>query len=156
MTIVISLITAWLILYAAARYFQKRDRVYEKLHSEIRAIDSVTAQMDIIFENAGRTVGEIRNAGMEEKHDELWKEGGKHYREAVKHAAFLMYWPVGVFFYKRRMLKAYDSVGLFSGCMGSYQAYEDVRNGSASDTNYYPCEHLKGLSASLATAPFII
>jgi hypothetical protein len=141
---------------APSFYFSARIRAYRDLQIQLNGMQKVIKKLEAIYAVAGHTMGGIRAAGKEIEHDQLWEEGGKHYRKAVKASAFLMYWPIGVLFFKRPMLKAYNKVGLFSGCKGSYQAYEDVCHGFAENTHYYPCDHLKGLAASLGVARLLI
>lgn len=117
-----------------------RDRLFTIYHN---ALDCVQ-EMDNLVKTHGSTVGDLMSAGVKDRYDELWDEGGKLYRRAVPLAAFLMYWPVGPLFLKNKLLAAYDEVGLFSGRMGSYNTWEDLRRGYARNTKYYPQAHLLG------------
>ena len=106
----------------------------------------------MLIDRHGATVGKLEQAGVYNDLQASTKAGGALYRKAVRLAAFMMWWPIGTLFMEGRMTKAYNKVGLFKGSAGSFEAWKDVRRGWATNTNYYPIAHLRGLIASLRVA----
>ncbi len=122
----------------------------KRMNSLLTQAQKCADKAQSLINEHGNSVGELERAGVYTQLIEFEDEGGKFYRQAVSLAASLVWW-IGPSF-KEKMRKGYDTVGYFTDKRArSYEAYEDVKRGFASDTHYYYPQHLLGLTASLRT-----
>lgn len=151
MIIIIDWITKAFLIYLALRL-----AAWLILRAAVWRAYAAAKDLDEIYRKYGYTRGAIETAGFTEITDRLHKTGGWWYRFGVPLASFLMYWPWGPKYYVRRMSAAYDRVGEFRGASGSFDASTDVIVGYATNSNYYPSAHIKGLCMALLVAPLLV
>lgn len=140
------------ILVTATLYLFARLVVRTLLLRVLHELNDVIGRGQHLLNTYGRTVGELRYAGVLDTLEKLQDQGGKLYRNAVPLAAFLLWWPVGPRIRKNHLIKVAGKAGIFSeGTEGSMEAWRDLCRGFAIDTGYYPIGHLRGLHAALNT-----
>lgn len=121
----------------------------------LQELNDVIRRGQHLLNTYGRTLGELRYAGVLDTLEELQAQGGKIYRTAVPLAAFLLWWPVGPRIRKKHLIKVAGKAGIFpEGTEGSMDAWRDLCRGFAIDTGYYPIGHLRGLYAALNTISY--
>lgn len=143
------------ILVFGAAYLLARIVIGTLLLRVLHELNDVIRRGQHLLDKHGRSMGELRNAGVLDTLEELQAQGGKLYRFAVPLAAFLLWWPVGPRIRKKHLIKVAGKAGIFSeGTEGSMEAWRDLCRGFAIDTGYYPVGHLRGLHAALNTISY--